>query len=74
MAVDFMAKINSGHGLNVWTNADILQIGLSGIHFSEFLFYQLWDIYFQENVFEDVVYKMTAVLSRCVIYGSLLTG
>ena len=54
MALNFMANSNSDHGLNVWTNADMLQIGLSGIYFSDF-FFQIWDIYFQENVFQDVV-------------------
>ena len=72
MALNFMANSNSDHGLNVWTNADMLQIGLSGIYFSDFFFSNLGHLLSRKCISRCCL--KNDVLSRCVIYGSLLTG
>ena len=47
----------------IWTNAGILLIGPFGTNFSEILI-QNWNIFIEEKAFENVVWKMAAILSR----------
>ena len=55
------------HQANIWTNAGILLIGPLGTNFSGILIENLY-IFIQENAFENVVWKMAAILSwpQCV--------
>ena len=47
----------------IWTNAGMLLNGLLATNFSEILI-EICAFLFQENAFEDVVWKMAAILSR----------
>ena len=69
-----LATIGSDNGLSpgrcqaiIWTYAGILLIGPLGTNLSEILNQNLY-IFIQENAFENVVWKMTAILSlpQCV--------
>ena len=53
----------SRHQFIIWTNAGILLIGPLETNFSDF-FYQHPYIFIQENVFENVTWKMEAILLR----------
>ena len=62
--------IGSGNGLLtgqrqaiIWTNAGILLIGTLGTNFSE-ISNQMSFIFIQENAYENVVWKMAAILSQ----------
>ena len=48
----------------IWTNAAILLIGLLGTNFSEILINSYIFKNFQENTFENVVWKMATILSQ----------
>ena len=76
--------IGSDNGLSpgrrqaiIWINSGMLFIGSLGINFNEILIKNLY-ILFQENPFENIVWKMASILSRsqCVNmyrrYGSNL--
>ena len=64
--------IGSDNGLSpgrrqaiIWTNAGILFIGPLGTNFSEILLkIHIHSHFIQENAFENVVWKMSAILSR----------
>ena len=69
ICVNKLTVIGSDNGLSpgrrqaiIWTNAGILLIGPLGTNFSE-IFIKM-DIFIQENAFENVVWKMAAILSR----------
>ena len=60
----------SGNGLSpgrrqtiIWANAGIVLIGTLKTNLSE-IFNQNWYIFIQENAFENIVWKMAAILSR----------
>ena len=62
--------IGSDNGLSpgrrqaiIWTDAGILLIGHLGINFSE-IWIEIYTFSFKENAFENVVWKMAAILSR----------
>ena len=62
--------IGSDYGLSpgwcqaiIWTNAEILLIGPLGTNFSENEI-EIYTFFIQENTFENVVWKMAAILSR----------
>ena len=47
----------------IWTNDGILLIGPLGTNFSEILI-EIYNVFIQENAFENVVCEMVAILSR----------
>ena len=51
------------HQAIIWTNAGLLLIGPLGTNFSENLYWNSY-IFIQENAFENVVWEMSAILSR----------
>ena len=57
----------------IWTNSGILLIGTLGTNFSEILI-ECHSFFFQENAYENFVWKMAAILSRpqCVNKGALI--
>ena len=70
ICVSNLAIIGSDNGLLpgrcqaiIWTNAGILLIGPLGTNFSETLI-GIETFFFQENAFENVVWKIAAILSR----------
>ena len=72
--VSKLAIIGSDNGLSpgrrqaiIWTNAGILLIGTLGTNLSE-IFIENSYIFIKENPFENVVWKMAAILSwlQCV--------
>ena len=69
ICVNKLIIIGSDNGLSpgrrqaiIWTNAEILLIGPEGTKFSEIL--NEIHIYHSRNAFENVVWKMVAILSR----------
>ena len=71
ICVSKLIIISSDNGLSpgrrqaiIWTNAGIMLIGLLGTNFSEIDLY----IFIQENAFENVLWKVAAILSwpQCV--------
>ena len=65
-----LTVIDSDNGLSpgrrqaiTWSNAGILLIRPLATHFSEMLI-EIHTFFVQENPFEDVVWKMAAILSR----------
>ena len=80
ICVSKLTIIGSDNGLSpnqrqviIWTNAGILLIGPLGTNFSEIF---NWNscIFIQENAFEDVVWKMAAILSRPQCVNPLRPG
>ena len=74
ICVGYLAIMGSDNGLSpgrrqaiIWTNAGILLIGPLGTNFSEI--YQNSYVIIQENVFENIVWKMAAMLSRPQVHG-----
>ena len=70
ICVNKLTITGSGNGLSpgrgqaiIWTNAGILLIGPLETNFSE-LFIEKLNIFIQENSFENVVWKMAAILCR----------
>ena len=69
MCVSKVTTIGSDNGLSpgwrhviVWTNAEILLI--EPWRKNQWSIYRNWDIFIQENAFENVLWKMAAILSR----------
>ena len=82
LCVSKLTSIASDNGLSpgrrqaiIWNNAGILLIGPLGTNFSVF-FYRNSNIFIEENTFENVVCKMSAILSRpqCVKHRFLVLG
>ena len=76
ICVDDLTIIGSDSGLSpgqrqaiIWANAGILLIRPLGTNFSEILL----EIFIEENVFENVVWKIAAILSwtQCVNQGDI---
>ena len=70
ICVSKLTIIASDNGLSpgrrqaiIWNNAGILSIGPLGTNFSEILV-EINTFFIQENAFENVVWKMAAILSR----------
>ena len=71
VCVNELTIISSDNGLSpgrrqaiTWTNAGILVIGTLGINFSEIYLNQNSNIFIQENAFENVIKKLTAIVSQ----------
>ena len=69
MCVGNLTIIGSDNGLSpnrrqaiIWTITDLLLIELLGTHFNDWN--KHWNIFIQENAFENVVCEMVAILLR----------
>ena len=70
ICISKLTIIGSDNGLSpgrrqaiIWTNAGVMFTGPLGANFSEILI-EIFYIFIQENAFGNVVWKMTAILSR----------
>ena len=79
ICVSKLTIIGSDNGLSpdrhqamIWTDDGILLIGPLGTSFSEILI-EIHAFFIQENAFENVVWKMAAILfqPQCVNHGNL---